>query len=217
MINRELIIITKKNFVIIIFTNITPRLRKSKINDKIRNKITQNKMDFTDYVINDIIKYYILSIERDVHYLVMCKCVNKRLYICVQDILKSLIYFNKFGNQSIKVSMNPILSGYRTICLLSKNRLGMLQTTYHYIVNSYYDCKYNYHLDLQNGIETLRLTCYDGLILILTKYGHSFTINITSCLSCFYKLNSAYTDYISIKILLDSSECRYTQRPLQIK
>ena len=63
----------------------------------IMNNIVHNKMDFTKAIVDDIIKYYILSIGRDVHHLIMCKSVNKILYKIVSDILSSCSFFKNFS------------------------------------------------------------------------------------------------------------------------
>jgi hypothetical protein len=183
----------------------------------IMNNIVHNKMDFTKAIVDDIIKYYILSIGRDVHHLIMCKSVNKILYKIVSDILSSCSFFKNFSTyECIHQSIGPILSGFRTLCLVSKDN-DQLQTTYHYIVNASYECRYNYHLDQQHGGEYLRLICYDGTIFMLNCVNSNMTITIGSCMSCFYKLDKLNTQYIDIKIVSGTLESRYYQTPLNIK
>ena len=174
-------------------------------------------MDFTIAIIDDIIKYYILSIERDIHNLIMCKSVNKRLYTIVSEILSSCYFFKNFSNaECVHQSIAPILSGFRTICLISKNKDEQIQTTYHYIVNAHYECKYNYHFGDQYGIEYLRIICYDGTILLLSCYNSNMIITLCSCMSCFYKLDKLNTQYIDLKIISGSLESRYYQKPLNM-
>ena len=174
-------------------------------------------MDFTQYIIDDIVKYHIFSIERDIHFLIMCKSVNKTLYKAVCEILQSFTFFKDIQScECIHQSIGPLLSGFRTLCLTSKNYEGQLQTTYHYIVNGHYDCKYNYHFDGQYGCEWLRLICYDGLILTLIGHGSNILITLGTCMSCFYKLDNINTNYLGMRIISGSTECRYTCRPLHL-
>jgi len=88
--------------------------------------------------------------------------------------------------------------------------------TYHYIVNNKYARQYNYHLRISG--ESLRLICYDGLIIDLFKDDDTGAVVITigGSPSCQYSFPAQYRGLADISVLLDSPIAKYEKKHIDL-
>jgi len=181
-------------------------------------------MDFTTYLSDDLIRDYILQLDRNTHSLMICKSVNKSLKILVDEILKSLVFSKSVSStKTINSIMEQISLGYRLMCLTTTttaNTANTTRNTYHYVVNCKYRCPYNYHVEGQYGGECLKLVFYDGIILHLLKYDEdaNITIKIDSSVSCIYNIYNIHEhcDIVDLDayLILESPIANYEKKRL---
>ena len=179
-------------------------------------------MDFTTYLSDDLIRDYILQLDRNTHSLMICKSVNKSLKIIVDEILKSLVFSKSVSStKTINSIMEQISLGYRLMCLtINNSTTANTTTTYHYVVNCKYRCPYNYHVEGQYAGECLKLVFYDGIILHLLKYDEdaNITIKIDSSVSCIYNIYNIHEhcDIVDLDayLILESPIANYEKKRL---
>jgi hypothetical protein len=175
-------------------------------------------MDFVNYIPPDLVRYHILQLDRNIHTLIMCRSVCVDLKYLIDEIIKSFKLSSSIKlMKSLKDFITPICEGCRIICITMPNQSnGADANTYHYIVNDKYSRQYNYHLANRYGSESLRLICYDGLIINLFKDDADIIITIGGSPSCQYSFPAQYRGSASISVVLDSPIALYKKKPLSL-
>ena len=175
-------------------------------------------MDFTNHIPSDLLRHYILQLDRNIHNIIMCRSVSKLLKSIIDEIIKSFKFSSSVKlMKSLNNFITPICGGRRVIRIKIRDpSTGIVVNTYHYIVNNKYTCNYNYHLANQHGGESLRLICYDGLLINIFRESDAAVIIVGGSHSCQYTIAGHGSDSYDISFLLDSPIAKYEQKILTL-
>lgn len=174
-------------------------------------------MDFTNYIPSDLLRCYVLQLDRNIHTIIMCRSVSKLLKSIIDEIIKSFKFSSSVKlMKSLSDFITPICRGRRIIRIKTCHPSMGIVNTYHYIVNNKYTCNYNYHLANQHGGESLRLICYDGLLINIFRESDAAVIIVGGSHSCQYTITEHDSDSYDISFLLDSPIAKYEQKILPL-
>lgn len=174
-------------------------------------------MDFSEHISNDIIQFCIIQIDRDIHNLLLYRCVNKTLKYLIDNLLANLSMRELKSIHSIQDLAYMISNGHRAFYIKTLKN-NYTKHTYHYVVNCKYKHCYNYHHDDNDGGEYMSLIFYDGMIINISKYSkHSdIIITIGNSKSWVNRSDNLGICLLSVNLIVGSNIANYKKNKLVV-